>query len=322
MLNKKTFYYLKIRQNFILDNDPQFKKNIEDYKKELAESEEASKKMFEKRTKEINELMSHKVKTKSLTKEVEDLKQMQHQQECELKNEKIKSKRLEEENKKLKGIQSKNQEYSKKLFILEEKVKNEVKQREIYKKQLDESKLSQKKEKENYLGEKLALDLKIKMLEEKNEQLETENNTNMSKFQAIQAKYNEKCEETKNGLEKCNKEIVTLVNDYKQIEKDKNGALDALRQLRQEHNILKRTSEAFQTNLKIENSFLKNQIREKTELINNYAKKNVPQLKSFKRSMDDFRNDLNSLELPNFNKLRKMECIESFETDFVQKIEN
>ena len=30
MLNKKTFYYLKIRQNFILDNDPQFKKNIEE----------------------------------------------------------------------------------------------------------------------------------------------------------------------------------------------------------------------------------------------------------------------------------------------------
>ena len=266
--------------------------------------------------------MSHKVKIKSLIKEVEHLKQMQHKLECELKDEKIINKRLEDENKKLKGIQSKNQEYSKKLSILEEKVKHEVKQGEIYKTQLEESKLSHKKEKENYLGEKIALDRKVKMLEEKIKQLEIENNTNISKFEAFQTKYNEKCEETKNGLEKCNKEIVALVNDYKQIEKDKNGALDALRQLRQEHNMLKRTSEAFQTNLKVENSFLKNQIREKTELINGYAKTNVPQLKSFKRSMDDFRNDLNSLDLPNFNKLRKIEFIEPFETDFLQKIEN
>jgi len=159
--------------------------------------------------------------------------------------------------------------------------------------------------------EKIDLETKNKKLIEKISLLENENAKKDNEFTTLQKKYSESI----NDMGKLNKEMAVLKQESKQIAEDKNGALNSLRQLRQEYNFLKRTSEIAKTNLTNENCLLRNQIKDKTEFMNNFVTASAPQQKSLKRSVENYRNDLSSLDCKKPAKLRKIEHNDRNEND-------
>jgi hypothetical protein len=276
----------------------------------------------ENRTKEINELMSHRAIIISLRKEIEDLNIENKQTRERLEGEIKKNEQFLEEAKKLEMIEYQNLEFSKKIWHLEGKVQNLMEK-------LDHETKKTQAQNDNVK----RLDKQISNMEEDIKQMSED-------FQSLQKKYERKCSEadqeferynnninfltesSKKGLEstqtECNK-LLREVNEnhlkdkqelsdkltekhsmhMKKILDAKLDVENALLQINGVYDILKQNFEtqkmAYEANtssLTKEMSLLKSQIKEKIDLINDFAKTTMPQWNSFKCRLDEFKNDL------------------------------
>jgi chromosome segregation ATPase len=229
-------------------------------------------------------------------------------------------------------------------------LQNEVNQKEEYKTKLEQEKINFERETKELhqnlknFQEKLNAETEhnlthienVKRLEAKISLLENESTKMSNSLKSLQKKLNQKClvvqimqesdrllkQEKERILrekqilsDKFNAKYSVIEKELTEEKKNASNALSSLRQLRQEHAFLKRTTALKQTGLEVdtlnfkkENSSLKNQIKERTDLINHFVKTSVPHLKSFKRNVDEFKSDVNSLNnLTNQAKIQKLE---------------